>query len=69
MATTYNLKEIALKFAKKQAIMADDILEEAPILARLKWETASHCDKMSSSYEFEKELEFKRKKDILFRKF
>lgn len=43
MATTYNLKEIANKFAKKQAAeMVDDLTEETPILERCRWEPASH---------------------------
>jgi len=42
MSETYNLKEIGLKFAKKQPKMADDLTEKTPILERLRWEAASH---------------------------
>lgn len=39
---TYNLKEIANKFAKKQPKMVDDLTEKTPILERVRWEPASH---------------------------
>jgi hypothetical protein len=39
---TYNLKEIANKFAKKQPKMVDDLTEKTPILERVRWESASH---------------------------
>jgi hypothetical protein len=39
---TYDLKEIANKYAKKQTQMVDDLTEEAPIVERVKWESASH---------------------------
>lgn len=42
MGQTYNLKEIGNMHAKKQPTMVDDLLEEAPILKRLRWEAASH---------------------------
>jgi hypothetical protein len=42
MAGTFNLKEIANKFAKKQPQMVDDLTEMTPILERLRWQAASH---------------------------
>lgn len=39
---TYNLKEIAMKFAKKQPKMVDDLTEKTPFLERCRWEAASH---------------------------
>lgn len=39
---TYNLKEIANMFAKKQPKMVDDLTFKTPILERCKWEPASH---------------------------
>ena len=39
---TYDLKEIANKFAKKQKQMVDDLTYKAPILERVRWEEASH---------------------------
>jgi hypothetical protein len=39
---TYNLKEIANLYAKKQPKMVDDLTEKTPILERVKWESASH---------------------------
>ncbi len=39
---TYNLKEIANMYAKKQPKMVDDLTEKTPILERCKWEAASH---------------------------
>lgn len=40
--TTYNLKEIANKFARKQPKMVDDLTEKTPILMNVRWEPASH---------------------------
>ncbi|MBT7082064.1 MAG: hypothetical protein HN929_11490 [Chloroflexi bacterium] len=39
---TYDLKEITMKFAKKQPNMADEITENAPIVERLRWKPSTH---------------------------
>ena len=36
------LQELSLEYAKKQPQMVENLLEESPILARIKWEQATH---------------------------
>ena len=42
MGRMSTLHEIAVKFARKQAGMADSLTEEAPILKRVRWKPATH---------------------------